>query len=115
MDRASATPSPLPLITSYPSAVAIVAIVTATIILLWVAAKIDQSGGQLVVSLLVVVTFVGVVAYCLVFAIPTDEINSTVIGGLATAFGAVVMFWLGRPRGVAPPPKKDEPPPGAKP
>jgi hypothetical protein len=104
-------PNPLPFITSYPAAAAILLIVLSTMALLWVATRIDRTGGSLVISLIIVVAFIGVVAYCLVFSVPKDEINSTVIGGLATAFGAVIMFWLNRNHDRKdPPPKQDDKP-----
>jgi hypothetical protein len=39
------------------------------------------------------------VIFCAFFTVPTDEITASVIGGLTAAFGAVIAFWLNKPRG----------------
>jgi uncharacterized BrkB/YihY/UPF0761 family membrane protein len=67
-----------------------------TTILLFIAGKFDPTNGVLTISLLIVVAFIAVVAYCLFFTVPNDEITSGVIGGLIAAFGAVVAHWIGR-------------------
>jgi hypothetical protein len=90
-------PSPAPRIVDFPSAVW-VAVVIASCIILLLAQRFDPTHGTLTFSLLVGVTFVGVVVYCLVFTIPQTEETATVIGGLVASFGAVVAFCLGRPR-----------------
>ena len=82
---------------------AIVATVLMTAILLAVSARMDRTRGTLTISLLIVVSFVGVTSYCLIFTIPTDEVTPAVVGGLTAGFGAVVAYWLGRTQ-TAPPP-----------
>jgi hypothetical protein len=52
----------------------------------------------LTISILIVVAFMGTVAFCLFFTVPNDEVTPGVVGGLATGFGAVVAYWLGRPQ-----------------
>jgi hypothetical protein len=69
-----------------------------------VASKFDHTGGTLTISLLVILSFLGLVTFCAFFTIPTDEITSGAIGGLVAAFGAVVAFWLNRSNGRGPPP-----------
>jgi uncharacterized membrane protein len=96
------TPSPTPRIVDFPSAIWVTVVVTACIILL-LAQRFDHTKGTLTLSLLVGVTFVGVVVYCLVYTIPQTEETATVIGGLVASFGAVVAYWLGRPRPPPPP------------
>jgi uncharacterized membrane protein YjjB (DUF3815 family) len=46
----------------------------------------------------VVLAFVSAVAFTMIFNIPNDEITAAIAGGLVAAFGAVIAYWLGRPR-----------------
>jgi FtsH-binding integral membrane protein len=87
---------------------AIVATVLMTAILLAVSTRMDRTKGTLTISLLIVVSFVGVTSYCLIFTIPTDEVTPAVVGGLTAGFGAVVAYWLGRTQ-PAPPPNEAPP------
>lgn len=91
-------PPPIPKLTNYPAAVAIVLAVVFTAALLYIAGKFDPTHGTLTISLLIVLTFMGTVVFVLFFTVPNDEITSGVIGGLIAAFGAIIAFWLGRPR-----------------
>jgi hypothetical protein len=98
----------LPRLTDFPAAVGISFCVLLVAILLLVTGKFDPTRGSLTISLMVVLTFVGTVIYCLLFTVPTDEITSSVIGGLVAAFGAVIAFWIGRPHEPpSPPPPKE--------
>jgi hypothetical protein len=92
-------PPPIPKLLDYPASVGVALIVVFTTILLIVAGKFDPTGGTLTVSLVVVLTFLGLVVFCAFFTVPNDEVTSGVIGGLTAAFGAVVAFWLNKPRG----------------
>ena len=87
---------PTPKILDYPVLVGVTLDVLAVVVILVVAKRFDPSGGALTIALLVVIAFIGLVVCVSVFTIPTDEETATVIGGLATAFGAVVAFWLKR-------------------
>lgn len=91
-------PPPTPKIFDYPASVGVALGIAFTAILLVVSSKFDPTGGTLTISLLVVLTFIGVVTFCLFFTIPNDEITSGAVGGLVAAFGAVIAYWLGRPR-----------------
>ena len=82
----------------YPAAMSLALAVVFTTALLVIASRFDATGGVLTISLLVVLGFLGIVTFCAFFTIPTDEITSGVIGGLVAAFGAVVAYWLGRPK-----------------
>jgi hypothetical protein len=92
-------PPPSPKLLDYPASIGIALVVVFTAILLIVTGKFDPSGGTLTISLLVVLSFLGLVTFCAFFTVPTDEITASVIGGLTAAFGAVVAFWLNKPRG----------------
>jgi hypothetical protein len=96
-------PPPTPKLLDYPASVGLVIAVALTAILLIVSGRFDHTGGTLTVSLLVILSFLGLVTYCAFFTIPTDEITSGAIGGLVAAFGAVVAFWLGGGRRKDPP------------
>jgi uncharacterized BrkB/YihY/UPF0761 family membrane protein len=91
-------PPPTPKILDYPGAVTVAFAVIFTTALLFVAGRFDPTGGTLTISLMVVLAFIAVVAFCMFFTVPNDEITAAVAGGLVAAFGAVVAYWLGRPR-----------------
>lgn len=90
---------PVPRLMDYPASVGIAVGVIFTGILLYIASKFDPTGGILTISLMVVLTFIGVVVFVLFFTVPNDEITSAVIGGLTASFGAIIAYWLGRPKG----------------
>lgn len=91
--------TPSPQITDYPAAIGIALCVAFTAILLVVTRHFDPTGGVLMLSLMVVISFIGIVMFSLLFQIPNGETNASVVGGLIAAFGAVVVFWLGRGKG----------------
>lgn len=93
---------PVPKVLDYPVALTVVGAVVATAVLLTIARYFDPTGGPLSISFFVAIAFVSVAIFCLFFTIPTDEITSSVIGGLTASFGAVVAYWLGRPRDPPP-------------
>lgn len=90
-------PPPVPKIFDYPAATSAVFIVVLASILL-LSARFDPSGGSLIISLMVVLAMIGVIAFSLFFTVPNDEVTAAVVGGLTAAFGAVIAFWLGRPK-----------------
>jgi hypothetical protein len=92
-------PPPTPKLMDYPASIGLVLAVVMTSVLLVVAGKFDPTGGTLTISLLVILAFLGLVTFCAFFTIPTDEITSGAIGGLVAGFGAVISYWLSRPRG----------------
>lgn len=90
---------PTPRLFDYPGAVSVAFVVVFTAIALVISGRFDPTGGALTISLMVVLAFVAVVAFCLLFNIPAnDEVTPGVVGALVAAFGAVVAFWLGRPK-----------------
>jgi|SRR5579864_129505 len=91
-------PPPVPRVLDYPASIGVIIAVVLTAALLIVAGKWDATGGTLTISLLVILSFLGLVTYCAFFTIPTDEITSGAIGGLVAAFGAVVAYWLSQGR-----------------
>lgn len=91
---ASRFPSNLPKVLDYPVVTGVAVDVVLVTIMLVVSRRFDPTGGPLTIALLVVVAFVGLVVCVSVFTIPADEETATIIGGLATAFGAVVAYWL---------------------
>jgi len=97
------TPNPLPRLLDYPASIGLAIAVVLTTVLLVVASKFDPTGGTLTISLLVILAFIGLVTFCALFTVPTDEITSGAIGGLVAAFGAVVAYWLGRGNRKDPP------------
>jgi hypothetical protein len=91
-------PIPTPRVLDYPASIGVIIAVVLTAVLLIIAGKWDATGGTLTISLLVILSFLGLVTYCAFFTIPTDEITSGAIGGLVAAFGAVVAYWLSKGR-----------------
>ena len=87
---------PIPKLVPYPGAISIALLIVFSTALIFVIGKYDPTGGPLSISILVVLSFIGVAVFCLFFTIPNDEITSGVIGGLIASFGAVVAHWLGR-------------------
>jgi hypothetical protein len=88
---------PPPKIMDFPSAISTGLIVLFVSIMLIVIKRYDPTGGTLAISLIVVLAFCAVVAFSLLFNIPSDdEVTPGVVGGLVAAFGAVVAYWLGR-------------------
>jgi hypothetical protein len=92
-------PPPTPHILDFPAATTVVIATLACVTLLMISTRFDQTHGTLTISLLVVLTFIGVTAFCVLFTIPRDETTSAIIGGLVTAFGGVIGYWLSKPRG----------------
>lgn len=80
-------------------------VVLSTALLVVVSGKMDRSGGVLTISILIAVSFMGAVGYCLFFTVPQDEVTPAVVGGLTAGFGAVCAHWLGRPHGINAPPE----------
>lgn len=91
-------PPPTPRIFDYPATIGIACGVLFTSILLVASAKFDPTHGVLTISLVVVLSFMGVVTFCLFFTIPSDEVTAGVVGGLTAGFGAVISHWLGPDR-----------------
>lgn len=87
-------PPPSPKMLDYPGTLGIGLEVVFVGVLLVIAGKFDVTGGQLTISLLIVLSFIGVVIFCLFYSVPSDESTSLVIGGLVAAMGAVVSHWL---------------------
>jgi O-antigen/teichoic acid export membrane protein len=90
---------PSPRISDYPALTAVAAGIFFTGILLVISGRFDKTGGTLTISVLIVLAMIAVVAVCLFYTIPSDQATAAVIGGLVAAFGAVVAYWLGKPRG----------------
>jgi hypothetical protein len=89
-------PPPTPAVANYPAAVAIGVLIVATCLLLIVINRFDRTSGILAISLIVVLSFMGLTVFCLFFSVPSDQVTSGVIGGLIAAFGAVIAHWIGK-------------------
>ena len=94
-------PPPTPHLLDFPATTAVVVATLACVVLLVFSTRFDQTHGILTVSLLVILTMIGVIAFCLLSPFPGTRRRAAVIGGLVTAFGGVVAYWLGKPRGDA--------------
>jgi uncharacterized BrkB/YihY/UPF0761 family membrane protein len=89
-------PPPIPKIINYPGIVGLGAAILFTCLLLIAISKFDPTAGMLTISLLIVLSFLGVVIFCMFFTVPNDQITSGVVGGLIAAFGAVIAHWIGK-------------------
>lgn len=98
MDRpAVVVPPPLDVgLTNYPVLVAVTGVMFFLIIMLLLAKYVDPTHGPLTISLALVITFAGAVAFAMRFTIPQDAETGTLIGTLVLAIGSVVSYWLTR-------------------
>ncbi len=87
-------PPPIPKIMDYPGALGISFMIVFVSLLLFISGRFDPTKGVLTISLLIVLTMVGVITFSVFFTIPNDQTTAAVIGALGTAFGAVVTYWL---------------------
>ena len=87
---------PVPKLIDYPASVGVAIGIFFTMLLLIISNKFDRTHGELTISLLIVISFLGLATFSVFFTIPTDEITSAVIGGLVASFGAVIAHWIGR-------------------
>ena len=78
----------------YPATTAVVAVSLGAIALMLLASRFDSSAGALTISLLIILAFVGVLAYSVTVTVPRDETTAAVIGALTAGFGGVVTYWL---------------------
>jgi len=95
MAASDLNPPPIPKLLDYPASIGVALVVALTALLLFLAGRFDPTGGVLTISLMVVLAFLGLVVFCAFFTVPTDEITSSVIGGLTASFGAIIAYWLG--------------------
>lgn len=79
---------------NYPATIAIVAVVLGATALILVSNRFDKTQGALTVSLLIILAFIGVLAYSVTVTVPRDEATAAVIGALTAGFGGVVTYWL---------------------
>ena len=80
----------------FPATIAILhyCTVIGSCVLILLASRFDQTKGALTVSLLVILAFVGVLAYSVTVTVPRDETTAAVIGALTAGFGGVITYWL---------------------
>ena len=67
------TDAPAPQLTDYPAAVGVVLGVLLTAVLLFMSGRFDPTNGVLTLSILVVISFIGIVMFSMLFAIPTQR------------------------------------------
>lgn len=91
-------PPPSVALLPYPSLVSTVGIAVLTSAILIASGRFDKTQGPLTVSIMVILSMVGAVSYCLIFTVPQDDLTPGIIGGLTAGFGAVIAYWLGRPK-----------------
>jgi len=92
-------PPPLHKSLDYPILIGASIIVVFTLLLVFVAAKYDHTHGALTISLLLILSFVGAVGFSLNYTIPNDPSTASILGGLVSAVGAIVAFWLAKDKG----------------
>jgi uncharacterized BrkB/YihY/UPF0761 family membrane protein len=87
---------PVPKLLDYPATMGIALAIAFTIILLIASARFDPTHGMLTISILVILTFMGLVVFSVFFVVPNNETTSNVIGGLIAAFSTVIAYWISR-------------------
>jgi FtsH-binding integral membrane protein len=87
-------PPPQTHVTDFPASIAVAATVLGCVVLLLIAGRFDKSGGALTISLLIVLTVVGVLAFSVLVTVPRDETTAALVGALTAAFGGVITYWL---------------------
>lgn len=80
----------------YPVLFGALTVAAMTAALVFLAGRFDATQGALTVSLVIVVTFAGAVFISMASTVPQDEATAAIIGGLVSAVGATVAFWLTR-------------------
>ena len=68
--EAVVAPPPTPIITSFPASIAVAATVIGSVVLLLVAARYDHTGGVLTISLLIILAFLGFIAFAMLVICP---------------------------------------------
>ena len=64
--------------------------------LVWFASRFDPTRGFLTMSVLITVAFIGATIASMLYPVPQIATTEMLVGGLATALGAIVAHWLGR-------------------
>ena len=65
-------------------------------VLVWFTGRFDPTHGFLTISILVTVAFIGATIASMLYPVPQIATTEMLIGGLATALGALVATWAGR-------------------
>lgn len=92
-------PPPSVALLPYPAAATALGIAVLTGLILLISSKFDRTNGPLTISIMVVLSMIGSVSYCLIFTVPQDDLTPGIIGGLTAGFGAVIAYWLGHKGG----------------
>ena len=92
-------PPPSPKVVDFPGLSGVGAMICFVAVLLVSTKHFDPSGGEYTIALIVVLTFVGTVVFCLFFSVPHDDVTASVLGALSSAFGGVIGLYIGRKRG----------------
>lgn len=79
----------------YLALIAAMAVMAASLIIIWVTNHFQINGG-LVVSIIIVVGFVTATYASMIYDIKQTPLTEILVGGLATALGGVVAHYLGR-------------------
>jgi hypothetical protein len=83
----------------YPAFLTAAGVALLAAAILAVSRYMDQTGGLLTISIMLVLAFIASTFASMIYAIPQVPSTEILVGSLATALGAVVAYWLGnRPR-----------------
>lgn len=80
----------------YPVLASIIAVAALTVTIVYFVIRLAPEHGPLVISVLVVVAFIGATGTAMIYTIPSDEATSVLVGALTSGFAAVVTYWLSR-------------------
>lgn len=82
----------------YLALAAAMAVMGSSAIIIIVARHFDSTNGVLTLAVIITVSFVVATYASLIYNIQQTPLTEILIGGLATALGAVVAYWMGRDR-----------------
>jgi hypothetical protein len=82
----------------YPAFVSTAGLVAITAGLVVITHYFDPTKGLVTLSMVIVVAFVAATIASMIYQIPQVASTEILIGGLATALGATVAYWMGRGR-----------------
>jgi hypothetical protein len=86
--------APAPQMFDYPAATGAAIVVVLTALSLVVIQRFDPTGGSLTISLMVALSFIATLIFCLFLPIKEGAMTDAIIGGLVASFGAVIALWI---------------------
>lgn len=77
---------------------AAMAVMIASACIIAISNRFDSSGGVLTLSTIITIAFVVTTFASLIYDVQQTPLTEILVGGLSTALGGVVAYYMGRPR-----------------